>query len=201
MTVEEIKSAIYVKVTGGEPSTEVSITLDDIHLLLAPAINLHILETYKANPDLSGINPLFTRIYDALAVTFDTVKNRYYVELPTKVISYPNGEGVLYVGKTYGHAFNRIKADDGSFNSFYWKTKRDITSYSIDGDRIYFYNYPSTEDPVMIKMIVGAGTLVDSDEISLPSEGELAVINMLVDFFKGQRDIPKDLIVDRKDRP
>lgn len=203
MTKEEIIGQALLKISGGEPNDETSVWISELESYLPAAVNKVMLGSYDVNKKqstLSGINPLFLQVYDNIPVTFDSVKKRHFITLSKPVVSFPDTDGLQYVGTVSGKPFNKFNPDNGTIAAFYWKINDEVTSYSIEGQKVYLYNHKTLNTPLMVKQVVHVSSLNDTDEVLLPSGQEIEVIDLLVKFFSEQRAIPKDTLIDGGDK-
>lgn len=206
MTVEEIRGAVLLKITGGEPSSDSSVWISDIDTLLAPAINYVQTKQYyvdKQDGDTHLIQHLMLQTYGGnreIPIQDDTVRKQKYFILPKRPLSLPNGRALHFVGDVRGRQWIPLTQGGEGLQDYYSKFKKNVTSYRPEGLKVYLWNTGITTH-AMVKMIVNISELLDMDEIILPSGGELEVINLIYEWVSGQRAMPKDLIIDQKDKP
>jgi hypothetical protein len=203
MTKEEIKGQVLLKVSGGEPSSDVSVWIDDIDTLIAPAVNFVQLKQYYADKQDEGerlIQPFMLQVYENVAIQKNTDRNQFYITLPKSPQSLPNGRALNYLGTMKGERFIPLAQGTDGLQKEYAKYKTCITSYQPEGLKCFLWNVPALLDKVLIKMLVNVKDIADTDEIILPSGGELEVINLIYEWLSGQRATPKDIVIDQKDK-
>lgn len=197
MTKAELVGAAYIKLTGGYPNTDASTWFEDVELLLAPAVNYVMNADYfiskRDEGDEKIIQPLFLQTY-RIRATLDQDSRKYKATLPRKPLALPKNRAVPYVGTLYGEQFVPIEQSGGVMQKYFSFLKQAQASYELEGQDLYFHNLPpvARNGDILVKMIVSVASLDDDDEIILPEGGEIQVINLLLEFFLGQRQLPKD---------
>lgn len=195
-TKAEIVSAAYIKISGGYPTADLSTWYDDVDFLLAPAVNFVLTKQYFIDKNDEGdrlLQPLFIQAY-TVDVEDDQERGMRKITLPKKPITLPGGRGVQFIGSLRGQAYIPLAPNGGSMQQYYSKHKKKQTSYELEGMTAYLYNAQPLVDKARVKMMVDVSDLNDNDELMLPSGAELEVIDILVEFFTGQRALPKDYI-------
>ena len=207
MTVETIRGAILLKLTGGEPSSDSSVWLSDIDTLLAPAVNYVQIKQYftdKKDGEDHLIQQFMLQVYggnNEIAISTDAIRKRKYITLPKTPLSLPNGRALQFVGDVRGRGWIPLSQGADDMQEYYGKFKKDVTSYRPEGLKCYLWNVGPLVTHAMVKMLVNVNSLADTDEIILPSGGELEVINLIYEWISGTRLMPKDIIIDQKDKP
>lgn len=203
MTVEEIKGQILLKITGGEPSSDSSVWLSDIDTLIAPAVNYVQTKQYfidrQSEEDRHLIQQFMLQVY-TVSITEDTTRKRKKFTLPKTPLSLPNGRALQFVGDVRGRGWIPLAQGAEDMQEYYEKFKKNVTSYRPEGLTVYLWNVGPLVTQALVKMLVSVKDLADTDEVMLPSGGELEVINLIYEWISGQREIPKDSIIDQKDK-
>lgn len=203
MTKGEIIGSVYLKLAGGEPSSDISVWQSDIETLLAPAVNYvqtkqYFIDRNEENEKL--INPFMLQVYYELPITVDQRRKQDYITLPKTPLSLPNGRALNFVGTPRGKRFIPLAQGAEDLQEEYCKYKKDITSYRPEGLKVYLWNTPPLLKEAMVKMLVNVNELADNEQVLLPSGAELEVITLIYEWISGQRAMPKDVIVDQKDK-
>lgn len=203
MTKEEIKGQVLLKVSGGEPSSDVSVWIDDIDTLIAPAVNYVQLKQYFVDKQDEGerlIQPFMLQVYENVAIQNSVDRNQKYMLLPKSPQSLPNGRALNFLGTMKGERFIPLAQGMDGLQKENAKYKTCVTSYQPEGLKCFLWNPPPLLDKGLIKMLVNVKDIADTDEIILPSGGELEVINLIYEWLSGQRATPKDIVIDQKDK-
>lgn len=203
MTVEEIKGQVLLKITGGEPSSDSSVWLSDIDTLIAPAVNYVQTKQYfidrQSEEEKHLIQHFMLQVY-TVSITEDTTRKRKKFTLPKTPLSLPNGRALQFVGDVRGRGWIPLAQGAEDMQEYYGKFKKNVTSYRPEGLTVYLWNVGPLVTQALVKMLVSVKDLSDTDEVMLPSGGELEVINLIYEWISGQREIPKDSIIDQKDK-
>lgn len=203
MTVEEIKGQVLLKLTGGEPSSDSSVWLSDIDSLLAPAVNYVQTKQYfvdrQSEEDKHLIQQFMLQVY-TVSITDDTTRGRKKFTLPKTPLSLPNGRALQFVGDIKGRGWIPLSQGAEDLQEYYGKFKKNVTSYRPEGLTVYLWNIGPLVTQALVKMLVNVKDLTDSEEVLLPSGGELEVITLIYEWISGQRQMPKDTIIDQKDK-
>lgn len=203
MTKGELKGLVYLRINGGFPNTDNSVWLDDIDSLLAPAVNYVVTGQYyndRKNEDGDkSVQQNMLQVFTNVAVAQDTTRQRPYSTLPAKIITLPKSRALVWVGNNIGKGYIPLMQGDEALEEYYTCFKKGVTSYQLEGSRVYYWNLPVMVTGVTMKILVNIGDLADSDDIVLPSGGELQVVQILYEWFSGQREMPKDYINNTKD--
>lgn len=196
MTKAELVSQAYLRITNGYPNTDLSTWYDDVDLLLAPAVNFVLTKQYfieKADEGSRIIQPLLLQTYTA-DVGYDDELGLYKIVLPKKPIALPNGRGITFIGTFKGQSYIPIGQNGGSMQKYYCKHKKGQGSYELVGMEALLHNHNVLNKKLKVRQLVDASELNDDDEIMLPSGSEFEVMDLMIDFFLGQRELPKDYL-------
>ncbi len=203
MTKAEIIGQVLLMFSGGRPNTDMSVRKNDVAVLIAPAVNYLNTNQYyleKAQEDGSkDVNPLMLQVF-GVKVLFDEKRGRKYSDLPTPPITLPSGRSVDYVGSYQGSSYIPISSQDIELEQYYACYKKNVTSYNIEGKRIWYYNAPPLVDEVLIKMIVSADNILDNDQVPVTPGKEPELLKIIYELLTGQRELKADPINDGQER-
>lgn len=216
ITKGELVDLVYLKVHSGQPSSDVNIRKADIESLMVPAINYVLTAEMRqrrveeaqisGNTNDTGVDETFIATYYA-DVKEDTERALRYIDMPAKVQSFPGNRGLVQISglqspKPYqkmAHQFH----DNGIEMAFgdlirYWYERVTINNEGLD-ERVFFKNIPPTTEKVMIRMVVSSDDLGDDDLLPIPDGSEIKVMEYMVEWFMGQRQLPADDLNNNKD--
>jgi len=202
MLVKEVIGAVFLRVTGGKPTSDSSVQPADIKTYIPDGINrvmgTTINEEYGVDPSVYP-NGLFVNVIEDIPVQVNS-RNLAYITFPQRPLSVRGGKSVVAIGEQGGKQFTRIYHDEGTLGSFYWKTKTDVTTYDVEGMTAVFYNLPTSVEEVYAKIVVHIDTLGDDDDIFVPSGLETLLIDTIYQIMMSQKQNSKDLIIDGEDK-
>ncbi len=201
MTVAEIAGLVLLRVSGGKPTSDLSVQRGDVKAYIPDGVNrlmgVRIGEEYGVDPSVYP-NGLFINVYDIIPVQVNS-RNLAYAEFPVRPLSVRGAKSVVAVGEAGGKQFTRIYHDEGTLGAFYWKTRTDVTTYDVEGNSAVFYNLPANVEEVYAKLVMHIDSLDYDDEIFVPSGMETQLIDEIYAIMMEQRGIPKDHVIDGKD--
>ena len=200
MTKGEMISEVMLAVTGGKPTVDSAVLRPDIEVMLAPAINYSIVKDYYINKreGQSEIQDDFLASY-LVSISNDTLRGQY-LQLPQRVISLGNNKGIWSIRSPKGS--NDVilsRASRRGHNQYYTNLTGDYILAYPEGQRVYLDNVPPSVTSLLVTMVASVADLDEDDQVPVPAGVELEVIKILVDHFLGQREIPKDTIVNSRD--
>lgn len=202
MRVDDIVGAVLLRVSGGKVTSDLSVHPADVKAYIPDAIN-QLMGT-RIDAELAGApehitpNGLFVNILEPISVQVNS-RNLAYVVLPQRPLTILGARSVIAVGELGGRQFTRIKHDEATLGSFYYKTRTEMTTFDVEGINVVFYNLPVTVTQVFAKVIVHINDLSYDDDISVPSGMETAIVDSIYDRVMNQRATPKDQIIDGRD--
>ncbi|AIM37377.1 hypothetical protein KO02_12255 [Sphingobacterium sp. ML3W] len=199
----EIIGQVLLRMSGGRPNTDMSVRYNDVAVLIAPCVNyLYTKQYYLEKSQEDGnkdVNPLMLQTYE-MKVLYDAKRNRKYSNLPAKPITLPSGRSIDFIGSYQGKGYIPISSQDLDLEEYYACFKKSLTSYYLEGSKIWYYNSPPLVDDAIVKMIVSADNLGDDDEVNVPTGTEPELLQMLFEMMTGQRELPSDPINDGQEK-
>ena len=204
MTKGEMVELVYLYVTGGQLNPDINIKREDISAMLATAVNYVVLKESRIRRQESmseyagtstGIDGDFLGTF-YLDVNYDVDRELYFIEPQVRVVPLPGNRGIDTIAPMTGYReFKKLK---GQFEDVGIEhVLREITRYWFERigivQRVYFKNIPSSIKKVILKAVVTANDLSNNDEIPVPSGTEFEVMQILQQWFSGEKQIPEDL--------
>jgi hypothetical protein len=204
MTKGEMVELVYLYVSGGQLNADINIKREDIAAMLSAAINYVVLKESRIRRQESvsewagtatGIDGDFLGTF-YLDVLYDTERELFYVHPTVRVVPLPSNRGIDTMAPIAGYReFKKLK---GQFEDIGIEhVLRDITRYWFERlgeeQRIFFKNIPSSIKKVILKAVVSAIDLTEGDEVPVPSGTEFEVLQLLQQWFSGEKQIPEDL--------
>lgn len=200
MTKSELLGQILMRISGGVLTPDVTTRRGEAETYLAMAVNYVMTGNYWLEARAEGektINPLLLTTFDNVAIQFSEPHGRYYVDLPARVITLPKGRAFDMTTMCGKQCFP-LGQGDNALQRFYGQYKSYI-SYEIEGvKRVWLDNVPKLVTGVRPRYIVHVGDVADDAEILLPSDGDVKVIDLVVNFLNGEQKEPKDYKEDGK---
>lgn len=175
-----------------------------VNLYLAAAANYVQLKQYyisrQDNEALKEMPDTFLVVTNDVAVVYDDVSERQYIVMPAKIVNLPNGRGVKFIGPSAGKSYIPITQNQVTDSVDALKYSSEIF-YQLEMNKAYFYNKPTSPNKLTVKQLGSVDDLDDNEEVPLPGGMEWEVINIMVEFFLGKRQLPEDTVNDQRQIP
>jgi len=200
MTVAAFCELVLLRVTGGQPSTDNSVMLVDIKAMLPAAANYAMDKTYNLNLQSEGdrdIQGAFYAQYDDVPILRDA--KIPYIELVTGVVPLKVGAGIRFVYDDCGGQYAPLADADMNTIKYYGNQLTDMKWYRQIGRKLELWGVNPIADKLNYQSIKRIEDLADSDELPLQAGAEKDVLDILVDWFTGQRKMPYDNLINTKD--
>jgi hypothetical protein len=191
------------KTHGGVPNSDTGrvVRREDINAYLSAAVNYAILQQYyitKKEEGVSEIPDSFVATYE-LRTAYDTKREQNYVTIPVPVLGMAKNRALRTVTSLSGENFVETSFTSQSHDRYYKGSTDSVILFALDGQRVYFRNLPNIVEEVLVRVIASAGDLKDEDQVPVPAEMEVTVINLLVEFFVGTRQLPNMISNNNRD--
>lgn len=203
MTKGELIETILIRVNGGRITQDSKVKREDINALLSAAINWSVTGRYWINKKATGTNEYpsdFIASYLNVGVKTDTDRDLRYVDMPVGTLTLPDDQGTQSVSPMQGDdVYIATKFLDRKHNAYYHNTFAGNTRWWREQQKIFFLNLPDITDKVLLRLIQSAGNLNNDDELPISAGSEIDILNILNDWFTGQRIMPADMRPDNAD--
>jgi hypothetical protein len=194
---QEFIDLAIIAITGGKPTSASSVWYADLEAYLPYAINFAILGQYYANiknedgssRDVPGS---FISTIDNLTIDYDAVRKCGKITLPYQPIPLPRNQGIRFVGYNSGEPFVGGAENTKVLSKYTRKHASNMPRIEFEGLLIYVYGSLQRGQKAMVKMISPVGELAGVDYLPIPGGMESQVMDILVQFGKGERFLPKN---------
>lgn len=200
MTVGQFIELVYLRVTGGEPSTDNSVMLVDIRAMLPAAANYAMDKAYNINLRDEGDRDVpseFYGQYDDVAIV--RTGKVPYVTLVKGVVPLKIGAGIRFVYDDCGGQYSPLSDADMSTINYYGKQMDGMKFFRRIGLKLNLYGVNPLAQVLNYQAITRIEELIDTDELPIQGGYEKDVLDILVQWFTGQRQMPYDNIINAKD--
>jgi hypothetical protein len=200
MTVGAFIEAAYLRITGGQPSTDNSVMLSDIKAYLPAAANYAMDKAYNINLQTEGDRDVPSEFY----AQFDDVEivrtgNVPYAELVKGVVPLKVGSGIRFVYDDCGNQYSPLSDADMSTIAYYSTQMADMRFFRRIGNKLNLYGVNPLAEVLNYQAVTRIEDLEDTDELPIQGGLENDVLELLVAWFTGQRQVPYDNKIDTKD--
>lgn len=206
MTVRHIVELAYLNVTGGEPSGDASVMLQDIKAIVPAAVNYVLVATVWEDKkdfleDLRFMGFAQDHTHELaqmvqLSTTKDTTSGFYYATLPKGVLHLPGGKGFKNAYSTALVPFIKASSIAAAHGV------DDIVLWGFEGDtghgKIWLKNLGDNCD-IKVELVYNVESLGWDDEVPVPGGKQMEVLSLLEAWFRKQRHEVKDYMDDSAD--
>lgn len=151
--------------------------------------------------DMSALD-LFTKAFIVSSIKSDTVRNKFYIELPKPLANVPHAEAIRYCGppEDEGSAYiYRTPDANAVMAGLDIEVVEQGIRWFIENQRVYFYKMNTKVDNVMVKMLMAWSAWDDNDDIGIPAGADSQLFNMVVTQIQtgdGKQDVINDSVQD-----
>lgn len=213
MTKHQIVDIVIANAGGGLPSDELSVRRAEVIHLVAPAINYAVVGNYRIERRLNQMDPnatdktadlsAFVGTYE-LPVQKDADRDLYYAHMEQGLMDLPGHRAVetIFPKGSSSVGFHMIRShveligvDDAVMGgqTFAWVEK-------VGGeDRFYFMNLSHTVKTVIARVATDLNNIDYDEDLPVPDHVVMEALNILSAWFTGQRQIPEELINNKRD--
>lgn len=190
----EIIELIQRNLAGGDVPADIQGDYDEeiITLYIAMAYNKIFFELVRASYNIADSTPLdkFTKafIIEQDDIKKDTIRKKFYIELPIPSANVPWNEAIRYCGpadeESAGYIW-RSPAASPVMGGLEIETVEQGIRYMIENQRVYFYLMDSEPEAIMIKMLMSWEAWDDLDDIGIPAGTDSQLFNIVVSQIQG----------------
>lgn len=197
MTKAELIEVVIQKAQGGIVNADTSraVRREDVNIMLPAAINFAILQQYRLTQREEGVSEIpdsFLATYIE-TVAFDSDRELNFITLSKPILGMAKNRGIRSVSSLKGDTFIETTLTAKRHDSYYTGSTAQNITYYIEGNKIFIDNLPAVVDKVMVRAVQSANDLKDDEQVPIPAEYMMNVIDILVNHFLGTRQIPADL--------
>lgn len=201
-TKAELVAQVLNSVNGGSSTQDSKVKREDIAHLIPAAINFVLTEQYWLNArdgDRSFAGD-FIATYPNVEIKYDDDRDLRYITLPERTVALPKDMGISAISPMRGDmSFARTTAAGGAHNSYYSKHVPGTAFWWREGQKVFFRNIPDIMTKVLVRVISSGDQVNDDDPLPIPAGMEMKVVQVLREFFVGQRQLPEDMINNNAD--
>jgi len=194
---------VLLRVNGGVLNDSSSLKRAEIRKYVPAAINYVLTASYNITLQQEGNRDMSSLFYGYFAnqtILKDASRHNWaYIAYPKATIAFANNQGIRGIEDGDGNQFKPLS--DNAFRTI--NQYKDIFTgakyYRPEQIGIYLFNQGTLTTNVGLTMIVDSDALLDTDVLPLPAGLEGKAIDICVEFFTGQREIPAKKVDDKTD--
>lgn len=129
----------------------------------------------------------FTRKYEDVAVTLDSVNGRYYSDIPTTVVR----DGVVSVYAKASEDLDMVQVSEKDFRLMGLLESNTVNTqimYYVNFNRIFFNNQMTSliaAEGVSMDLIITLSSYDITEDIPIPKIGNISFIDAVINYLKG----------------
>lgn len=203
MTKAVLVDLVLLRINGGVLSAESAVWRVDILAYLPGAINYVLTKQENIQIQQEGDREVpgeFIATYYDLPILYDTARRESYIELPELPIAFRSNRGIRLLMDNCNNTYAPLRETAIGGLKRLLKILGDKGMYWYKGlKRIAIYNKPKLANKINAYIMKNIDSYGSDDELPIPAGMEPEVINILYQYFTGERQAPADRITDEKD--
>lgn len=145
------------------------------------------------NQGENDINGSFIYSFDDIDISFDSNKNLYYATIPSSFLGdIPHEMGIPHV--SYSESYNKpfIRLSNGQpalFRNLQSSLMGGNDTFFVENTRVYLPDMKEVNEDkkLLIKLVIGLQGVDVDEEIAIPPDIELEIINMTVQLYGSKK--------------
>jgi len=190
-------------ILGGNPSANDSPLPQELMIFVEQALAYVVQKSLYQNMAMgeSDIDGTLVFTFKNVAVTKDEDLDMYYSVLPSAFISLPSERGIKLVSSMKSQTIPFVRIPNGGFGLFSGLQSEGMDGHNtffLESNRVYYpkMDVTNANTNVLIKLVCSLGGIDDFEELSLPPNIELEIVQMTVQMYSVQRATPHDSLND-----
>lgn len=200
MTKGEIIGNVLLRISGGRPTSDMSVREHDVRSLLAPAINMAIDQGDNMNRgediDRDYLSQ-FYGTYPAVPINQDT--NQAFANMVENTVPLKGNNGLRLVYDNCGNYYGRLSDADRASVSYYSKLTTCMSWYYRLGNKLLLWGVEPMAETLNYDALTSVDDLGDDDELPLVAGTEARALDILFQLATGQIQSPYDPVQDKDD--
>lgn len=202
MTKGEYVDLTLLRINGGVLNNESAVWRVDIISYIPAAVNYVLMMSENIQIKDEGDREMpneFIACYP-VNISMDNDRNVNYITLPVSPIAFRSNRGIRLIMDNCNNSYAPIRETSAGSLHRILKMLGDKGAYWYQGkNRINIYNKPRLASKVYAYIIADVDSYGLDDDLPVPAGMEPDVLNMLYQYFTGERQAPADLKTDQKD--
>lgn len=191
MQVGEIVELVFIRVNGNRPSTDSTILRSDIRFLLPAAINYALDAAYNVNIESERDRDMPAEFYVFRTASLNTGGARPKFDLINPVVPLKGAAGLRFVQDDLGNYYTPVP-DYAMYNLDYYSSIVPCGWYRQMGNSVELWGGDPDAASVSYHGLEKVDGMADTDEAPIQAGMEPMVMDLLVDWFTGAKQMPYD---------
>lgn len=200
MTKGSLIGSVLLRLSGGRPTSDMSVREHDVRSLIAPAINLSMEMGDNMNRDQDQDRDYLTEFYgNHPSIAINRTSSTPYITLANSTVPLKGNNGLRLVYDNCGHYYGKLMDADRATISYYSKITHGIFWYYRLGDKLLLYGINPLIETISYDALTNIDDLADDAELPLVAGTESKAIETLFGLVTGQIQNPYDSKIDKDD--
>lgn len=193
------RELVNLRVNGGNLTDESSVETVDIDAYLPSAVNYIMTTGRNKHLAQDGDRDIPSMFYGSFNnITINKSTDSHYIEYPKGAIALYGNEGIRYVKDNCGNTYSPL-SDSDMHTVNYYKDKMQLGFYRPKKDYIQVWETNPLVETMDLEMIVRVEDLEDDDELPIEAGMESQALELCVQWFTGERQMPSDKLNNKSD--
>lgn len=200
MNKSELIGSVLLRVSGGRPTSDMSVREADVRSLIAPAINLAMDMGDNMNREQDMDRDYLTEFYGNYPdVAINRSSTQPYITLTESTVPLKGNNGLRLVYDNCGHYYGKLMDADRATISYYSKLTNGMFWYYRLGMKLLLYGINPLIETISYDALTNIDALGDDEELPLVAGTEVKAIETLFQLVTGQIQNPYDPTIDKDD--
>lgn len=202
MNKRELIGQVLLRVSGGRPTSDMSVRETDIRSYIAPAINMAIDESDDKNRALDDGND---RDYNSefygqyRDIPIDQTGDQAFAMMEDRTVPLKGNNGLRLVYDDCGNYYGRLSDADRASIKYYENLTPCMSWYYRLGQKLMLWGVSPLAERLNYDALTNVDDLGDDDELPLIAGTEARALDILFQLVTGQIQSPYDPIINHDD--
>jgi hypothetical protein len=202
MTKGEIIDTVLIRINGGVLNSESAVWRVDLEAYIPAAVNYALVAMENIQIKDEGDREMpgdFVACYE-LPIQYNEDRRVDFVALTVAPIAFRSNRGIRLIIDNCNHTYAPMRETGVSGINKILKYLGHKGLYWYQGNNdIFIYNKPKLANRLFVYIIKNVKSYAMDDELPIPAGMEADVMNIMYEYFTGQRQVPADRKSDQRD--
>lgn len=197
MTKSEMAGTVLLMAAGGRPSTDMSITPDDVQMMLPIAVNMAVDMGDNMNREMDRMErDYLNQFYGTYTVAVNNDGARPYFMMSDRTIPLKGNNGLRLVYDGCENYYGRLRESDRPSIKYIEKLTPCMYWYYRVGQKVTLYGTNPMLENVTYEALTDVRDIGDDEDLPLVAGTESKAVEYLYGLVTGQISNPYDSVVD-----
>jgi hypothetical protein len=192
MKIGEFVGLVMLRINGGQVVPDNSVLPSDVRAMIPAANNMVLDDTYNKNHRFNEGNIMPSEMYSYYRLPVNNNARPFTAELPISTVALKGDYGIGPVTDDSGNFYAPVPNIGVANFNYYSQTAPGIKWYRRRGKLFQIYTDNPMLSHIEVPCIVDASMLSDDDDLPVQAGMEAPILDLLVQWFTGQKQMPYD---------